>query len=76
MLKEYSKDEWKLFSKTEQKLLVLILKHGIENGRLRNLVNWPLEEPMNDETMRGHMSRIKKKVEEIREKRVCNSAQK
>ena len=63
---DYSPKEWKKFSKTEKKIIVLIKKYKIEDKeKIREMLGWPLE-PIHKKTFNGHWTRLMKKVEEIR----------
>ena len=67
---DFSESEWKQFSVTEQRIILLVRQQEVEDEeRIRFLMAFPVE-PMKKTTFDRHRRRIKKKVEEIREARV------
>lgn len=63
---DFSSAEWAKFSKTEQRIIVLIRQHDvIDHERIRTLLGWPLE-PMHQGTYSRHWRRIQAKMTGIR----------
>lgn len=72
----YTDDEWESFTKTQKKILIIVHKYKVQSEQeVRKLIDWPLE-PMDPETFRGHMYRLKKRISEIRESRAELNIQK
>jgi len=74
MIYEYTLEEWKQFTSTEQKIIIFIQKYKIsDHDKLREMLNYPLPEPMKKTTYQSHWSRLKKKVEKIRDNRTIET---
>lgn len=68
---DYSASEWQSFSKTERRIIILArdyLLYAPEKSfhdEMRVLLNWPLPEPINERTYKGHWSRLTAKMHKI-----------
>ena len=72
---EYSDYEWRTFTTTEKRIITMVRGNGIsEHLQIRQLLNWPLEEPFNATTYRSIWSRLKAKVRAITQSRVIQSS--
>lgn len=72
MILDFSEKEWEEFTLIEQRIILLIRKQDVRDfERIRMVLNFPCE-PMKETTMRGHWSRIQRKMAKIR---LCRIAQ-
>lgn len=63
---DFTPQEWRLFTRTEQSIIILRRAHGVETAeRMRAALNWPLPGLMNKRTYEGHMVRLKSKMAKI-----------
>lgn len=72
---DFSDSETAIFTKLEQRILLMAREYNLEEDRIRLLLTWPLE-PLNKTTWRGHRARIMKKIRFIRERRARESLEK
>lgn len=68
---EFTADEWQTFTKTEQRIIMMLRTYRMDAERIRMVLNWPLS-PLDGSTFRGHWARLQKKMSDIR---MCRNAQ-
>jgi len=69
---EFTDQEWRIFSKTERRIIIFVRQYGLEKPedreRIRQLLDWP-DNPMHDRTFANHWGRLMKKMSVIRKNR-------
>ena len=65
---DYTPHEWRQFSKTEQRMILMLREHNMDIDQIRAAMTWPLE-PMNKRTFSNHKSKLMAKMSRIRAER-------
>lgn len=71
MRHDFTDAEFRLFTKTEQRIIVMNKQYDMSEEQIRMYLAWPLE-PLSEVTWRGHWARLMKKMAKIR---LCRNAQ-